>query len=545
MSFLKTTFSKFASKKHADLFFILFVFLILRLITAFVFYNGFTINFIKIASLFQNEYVKSALLYVPYHGSSVCFGSLLHPFVVLSLLFICFPLLHKYKGIQQLRVATTDKILLVVSSFLLSWELSTYNFNYYLNNGFYLDRLLLVVFPFLLWRWQFLAPVYVALALVYRSQFNYPVDGFELFDKRLLFDILLMFTSWMYIKAYFKNSKINFIYLVLCIIASNYFISGFAKFLISPHGYEWLLQNKVSDLFLNVHARGWLANQNAQSVSSIYTLLTRFDVLFQSVVLIIELLALLLLRSKKMAILLLIAFCLMHLAIFSVGSMLFWKWMSLDLVVAYILYKTNSEFSAQLFSRDLFYVSLIVIGTSFIWLRPYPIGWFDTKANQFFTYEVEDESGRITELNKNDFNPYHQWIQYDRFLFLVNQNVLPISGFGYTGNYYFKELIDTTSPVNLGILQNKLGINHYEANKKQAFDKFVKTFFRNWNNAEVKNKWWTMFKAPNHLYNSAKNSHGLSDVLKVKKLRIIMNVSYISDNKSSIISRAVIDEIII
>lgn len=545
MNYIRTKLNGLASKKHADLVFVLIIFLFLRLLSAFVFYNGFIINFKKIASLFENDVVNKILLYVPYHSVSILLGALLHPFFLIALIVFTIPVIINYKIIRLFEVDRTDKLIIVFSAFILSWELCTYNYNYYLNSGFYFDRLLLIIFPFLIWRLPLLAPFYIAFALVYRSQFNYPVDGFELFDKRLLFDVIIMFTSFTYIRIYIPHSKIKFIYLVLCIIASGYFATGVAKLAISPNGYEWLLDNKVSDLFLNVHARGWLANASDETISSIYFFLNKYNTIFQFIVLLIELSAIFLLRNIKTAMFLLISFCFMHLAIFAVGSMLFWKWMAIDVLMAYLLFKKQHELKSILFSKSSFITSVFIVITSFIWLRPYAIGWFDTRANQFFTYEIENGNGEIIEINKNDFNPYHQWIQYDRFTFLSDTKLLPISGFGYTGNYYFKQVIDSFPLKYISILKDKLGVNHYDSIKKKSFDDFIRVFFNNRNKSKIKNEWWTYLKPPHHLNNSVKNSNGLQDVETVKKLRVILNTSYISGNKSVILSKSIIDEIII
>lgn len=545
MVFAKTTLSEIRNKKHADLFFVFFAFLILRLISAFVFYNGFLLNFKKIAEVVSSQGIKSILLFVPYHSSSICLGALAHPFFLAALIAICLPLFYKKKLrlLHEYPFFKTDKIIIVISAFLLSWELCTYDYNYYLNNAFHFDRFLLIIFPILLWRFPFLSPIYVAFAMVYRSQFNYPVDGFDLFDKRLLLDILLMFTSFVYVRTYFPNTNIRFVFLVLCIIASNYCISGISKLVMSPHGYEWLLNNRVSDLFLNVNQRGWLSQASEESIANIHTVLLKWNVVFQFIVLLLEIAAVFMFRNIKIAIGLLLGLCLMHAAIFAVGSMLFWKWMTIDLLMALLLLKEKKQFQ-DLFSKADFYRSVIIVLTSVIWLRPYTIGWHDTRMNQFFTYEAEDVNGKVAELNKNDFDPYHQWIQYDRFLFLVNEKCLPISGFGYTGKYQLKQKLDEMGFDDLLEFVVSQGQDKYDHSTKVAYDSFMRTFFTNRNARSMEPLVWSYFKAPNHLYNSVKQG-GLNTLGKVEKLRVYYNLTFITNNKAQQVKKLMIDEIII
>ncbi|MBP7808983.1 MAG: hypothetical protein KA163_06805 [Bacteroidia bacterium] len=435
-----------------------------------------------------------------------------------------------------------DKVIVFAASFILSWELCTYDYNYFLNSAFYFDRLLLIILPFLIWRFPILTPLYVGFAMVYRSQFNYPVDGFELFDKRLLFDVLLMYVALAYVKIYFKKANIHFVYLVLCIIASNYFISGVSKITMSPRGYEWLLNNNLSDLFLNVHARGWLCDYTEETIRSISNFLNDNSVLLQSIILVLELSALILLKNIRLCIGLLVLLCLMHFGIFLAGSMLFWKWMVMDLVLAIVLWRKKKYFEELFFKKKMFTTSVLIIFSSVIWLRPYTIGWFDTKVNQYFTYEAEDENGKIAEVSKNELNPYHQWFQYDRFLFLVNKKCLPVSGFGYTNQYRLKARLDTALIETIPWLQAKYGINHFDSLKYQKFNSFIKTYFNNKNEIQSTNFFLGKLRPPHHLNNCVLGDE-LKSLGKIKTFRVIYNLTQNKNGYLLPVTKQVVDEI--
>lgn len=545
MGFLKTTLTRFSEKKYSGFVLVLGTFLVLRLISAFIFYNGFLLNFQKMASAVgSGTSIGKILLYVPYHSWSICFSSLIHPLFLVALLLIYGPLFYKkqYLLFNKDLFLKQDKIIVFVASFILSWELCTYDYNYFLNSGFYVDRLILIILPFILWRLPILTPLYVAFAYVYRSQFNYPVDGFDLFDKRILFDILLMYVAGAYIRIQFKKINIPFVYLVICIIASNYFISGLSKVFMSPHGYEWLLDNNLSNLFLNVHARGWLCNYDSGTIKSISDFLSKYSVLLQSIILILELAGLFLLRNIRSCIVLLILLSGMHFGIFLVGSMIFWKWMVIDLTVAIVLLRNKEYFKTILFTKKMFLTSVIIILTSVIWLRPYPIGWFDTKENQFFTYEAEDENGKIAEVSKNELNPYHQWFQYDRFLFLVNIKCLPISGFGYTSKYDIKAALDTINIEQLGSFQIANGKNQYDKPKLQKFNDFIKTYFTNRNNVSSPGSAIAKLRPPHHL-NNCVSGGGLSSLGKITKFRVLYNISFNENGEVVHLIKQIVDEI--
>lgn len=509
---------------YGKLFFVLFSFLLFSLTSLFVFYNGFLINFQRINLFLFHETTPAFLNQIPYHSASILFSSLLHPFFITGLFVLYAPFLFfRSMVLAQCDYRLSEKLLVFVSAFLLTWELVTYDYNYYLDSAFFFDRIVLIVITFALLRFPLLTPLYIAFALVYRSQFNYPVDGFELFDKRLLFDILILFVSFRYIKSFITDFKFSFVWLVLCIVAANYFYAGICKIIMSPHGYEWLTQNNLADLFLNAHLRGWMANTNESTIVSIWDFLDKFHIPLQGIVLVIELSAIFLLKSKRIGIVILSATFIMHLGIFCCGSMLFWKWMAIDLLLMYLILKYRVVVEELRFQK-LFATSVVVISLAFIWLRPIMIGWFDTPANQFFSYEVEDINGVTYQLSKNEMNPYHQWFQYDHFLFLTNKPTLPLTGFGYTHKYELFKAIKNSEPEQLSALFNKKGVSHYDKVKTEAYYDFIQTYFKNRNKRLNGKLFLTHLRPPHHLHGTFK---GLlySNQSEVKKIRVIYNLT--------------------
>ena len=545
MIHLKENLHRWSQAKYADFILVLLTFMVLRLLSVYGFYNGFLENFDKLASVFPKEQTVAKIIrYVPYHSWSICLAALLHPLFLIILVLVYIPVIYKKRFLimDQVSFAKADKVLIFICAVLLSWELCTYDYNYYLDSAFFFDRLVLFLLPFLIVRYPLLVPLYVAFAFVYRSQFNYPVSGFDLFDKRVLFDILLMFTSVAYVRLYIPKTTVSFFYFVICIVGSNYFMSGIVKIFMSPHGYDWLLSNKISDLFINVHARGWLAHYDEAFIRKCWILLEKYNVLLQFLILVLELAAVFLLRNIRYAFILLIMLCLMHFAIFLVGSMLFWKWMLVDLSLAVLLWKHRGDYR-ELFSKRMFWCSVVIIVASAAWLKPYTIGWFDTPYNQYFTYEAEDKYGKVVELGKNELNPYHQWFQYDKFLFLVDKPCLQMSGFGYVKNYRVKQCLDTIPPDQLSSLEEKFGKNGFSGEKAEAFRNFIRTYFASRNRRKCE-LFLTKLRPPHHIYNQAPGE-GLEALDEIKKFRVIYNIIHNEQGKIVPVEKHIIEEIII
>lgn len=542
---IKAQLNKLARFHYGKIFLVLFLFLLLSLVSLFVFYNGFLINFNLINKRLFGESVPGFLDHVPYHSFSILLSSLIHPYFLIALLLLYFPLLfwRKYFLSKVFVYQNSERLLVFGAAFLLTWELVTYNYNYYLDSAFYFDRLILILLTFGLLRFPLLTPLYIAFAFVYRSQFNYPVAGFELYDKRFLFDILLMFVSFRYIKTFIRDFKFSFVWLVLCIVASNYFYTGLAKIIMSPHGYEWVTQNNLADLFLNVHLRGWMANVSEDTITSVWSFLNDWHIPLQILVLITELSALFLLRSKKLSILILSASFFMHFCIFCCGSMLFWKWMAIDAILIYLISK-NRIIVEEIKYKSFFFSSVLIIVFAFAWLRPFMIGWYDTPANQYFTYEVEDNKGITYQLEKNEMNPYHQWFQYDHFLFLVNKPTLALTGFGYTNKYKLFNELRGGKPETLTTLANTTGINHFDATKTKAYYSFIEKYFKNRNTLREHKLFLTAIAAPHHLHGSF---GGLlyKNQAPVTKFRVIYNLSFCSSGKVTYVEKSVLHEVAI
>jgi len=534
--FLHTYFAQFSI--------ILLLFAVCRFLSLYVFYNGFLLNFARINTVFfSSSQVPDLFSVNPYQSFSILLSSLIYPFFIGALLLLYLPLFIKGKVYKSFLFANTDKLIVFICAFLLAWELTTYDYNYYLNNAFYTDRIMLIALALLLLRSPMFLPLFIAWAYVYRSQFNYPVDGFTLFDKQVLFDVLLMFLAYVYTRVFFPAIKISFLFLVICIVASNYFMCAVAKIMISPHGYEWLLKNEPSDLFCNVHMRGWLSKSSQNTIDALYSFLADYGKFFQAVIFLLECSALFLLRSRKTAIILLCCLCGLHLGIFIFGSMLFWKWMCIDLMLIFILWR-NKNVEEKVYSKKLFLSSLVIILSSVLWLRPVQIAWYDTPANQYFTYEVVDAEGKIFEFDKNQMNPYHQWFQYDQFLYLVNENCLPISGFGYTMNYKIAQAIKESIPEMYQKLEMKFGKNYYNETKKEKYEDFIKIYFSNRNQALDKTFIPYLLSAPHHLHSST-YANCYTGKLPVHMFKVIFNKVISKNGKAYTISKKTVDEIVI
>lgn len=519
------------------------VFAFCKWLWTFSFYSGFNGGFEQLGERMGDPGLTGLLKFVPFYSGSIFLGAFWNPIYAAVLIFSAAPffLQKKYFPANNYSFSKFERLFFALIALVIGWELATYDYNYYLDRAFHFDRALLIVLPVLIFRFPQLIILFVGFALAYRAQFNYPVDGFPMFDKRLLFDLLMCGVAIQYCRIFVKDFKLPVMYFVLCIIASAYFTSGLKKIMISPHGYEWVLNNDPLNLFNNVHLRGWLACSSESTIDSLRWTLNTFGDVFQWFILLIEVASAFLLSNRRIAIGLLLCFFAMHIGIFIFGSMLFWKWMIVDVAVCVVLWKNKIDVSSVFADRKMKLISVALIGTSFFWLKPIPIGWHDTNVNQYYTYEVLGTDGKTYQLDKNEMNPYHQWFQYDQFDFLSQQPSLPISGFGYTYDYHLASILQEADSSNIYDLTAPV---NFDESKKEKYDNFIQEYFSVRNRRLGEDLLWTNVSPPHHLYSEVCENPYRGQIV-VSKFRVMVNLVYTTENQSHVIVCDTIDEIVI
>jgi len=515
---------------------LLIVFWIVRVLCLSVFFRGFHGNINSWTGAGETSFIGAT----PFHSWSIVLRSLLNPIFSGVLIVLYIP--HFIRRKTKAEYTQAERIVLCFFAFIITWELITYDYNYYLDSAFYFDRFVLLALCLALFRFPVLTPLFIAFALVYRAQFNYPVTGFPLLDIRILYDILIMYSVHHYMRLFVREFAAPVLYFILCITAGYYLYSGLDKLFISPHGYEWLFYNDPADLYNNVCLRGWLACSSETVTGGLRAIIMRYGELFQWIVFFLEVGVVIVFRKRRAAIVWLIALMVMHAGIFLFGSMLFWKLMLVDAVLLLILIFRKEYFGELYKTKPMFIFSLLVVICSGAWLNPVTIGWHDTPFTQYYSYEVQDQQGEWHPLNKNTMNPFHQWFQYDQFAFLVQDTVLEVSGFGYTYDYELaKELRQPT--FDYSDLLVRKGAVKYDEETAGRFDDFIRTYFHN-RNESADPVFLTALAPPYHLHTEICGEN-YSGNFKVKAFRVRLNVVVSVGSKYLPFSRNVVREILI
>jgi hypothetical protein len=241
-----------------------------------------------------------------------------------------------------------------------------------------------------------------------------------------------------------------------CVIAmagihlSNYFYSGWEKLILPNASWlTWVLENPT--YLLAVHARDFelLTIQTLLPVGDrFFHLLRALNVPMNVLVLGAQLAAVGVLLSLRASSLLTAFFDLMHLAIFALTAIFFWKWILLNIgfVLAFEMLKREVRFAPP--AIRLMGCALVIAAPalSFHIVR---LGWFDSPGVTEVHFEAETLTGEKVRVPSNFFLGHSLDVAYQRFAHAF-PGYLPTGPWGTTsdGAIFHQMMSDCTAESN-------------------------------------------------------------------------------------------------
>ena len=169
---------------------------------------------------------------------------------------------------------------------ILTWPLVTLGYNYFFEQGYYLDKLLLISCLLLVW-WRpiFVLPFsFLALAVLWQTM-EPPISGTShIPHKRQLLLVLELFGAAVILRATLGIKRMDtFWLLVCCLVAAVYWEPAVAKLKLN-----WVDHGHLYRMPLAAHAHGWLAFVDPARVVEFAKLLAPFDLVMRLFVLALE-----------------------------------------------------------------------------------------------------------------------------------------------------------------------------------------------------------------------------------------------------------------
>ena len=335
---------------------------------------------------------------------------------------------------NEIQGSVIARPIVIVSVFLLAWIYSTYPYNHYFQRAHAIDRLLLwlllgaviyrprFVFPFLLVLWPIL------------GQFNVPLGGFSWAIPALPARIVLLFAASLLINGVVKkwNAR-SFDFLLLCVLAGHYFPSGVDKIL---HG--WHLDDQIHYLLPNTYANGWLAMVSSRSIDRLASIQSNFNVPMRALTLLVEFFAVAFLWRRTTIRFFLCLWIVFHAGILMTSGIFFWPWIAIELVVLVVACRAHLLSDLQ-FTAAHFGLSVLLISSSSIWLRPVALSWIDSPVTYTYRVSLIGHSGQEYEAPPFAMAPYDYQFTLGGFHYLSKEPTLSVT-WGATNRKTFDKL---------------------------------------------------------------------------------------------------------
>lgn len=380
-------------------------------------------------------------------------------------------------------------------AFIAAWAFSTYDYNLYFDQSHYADRLLLLLLAGLLcWRPVFVFPFLLLLVTII-AQFNHPIGSFSWSEPILLVRVLVLFGAAFLIRLLTGHLRsADFLFVLCCLIASHYWVSGFGKLQLG-----WFMQDHIYYLLPATYANGWLGFMEPETVAALTRRLSWLNGPMKAGTLLIECGALVSLWRRGLFRGFLVAWIALHLGIFFVTGICFWKWMVLDAAVWFVFFRRNSP-RIPIFTRNHFLLALILIGGGARWFRPVELAWYDTRASYTYRFEAHGESGAVYALPPSFFAPYDYQFTLSNFGYLTRQPHLYIVWGATQQRAVANALVHATSPGDVWALEAEFGATTFDPRRSATFNNFLQRFVGDWNRRTSRSAWWAWLQAPPQLW---------------------------------------------
>ncbi len=394
---------------------------------------------------------------------------------------------------------------IVFLAFILAWPLATMSYNHFFDQGYYLDRLLLVLcLPLIWWRPLFILPFcFLAMAVLWQTMEPSIAGASHIPHKRQLLLVLEMFGAAVVLRATLGIKGMDtFWLLVCCLVAAVYWQPGFAKLEL-----DWINHGHLYRMLLAAHAHGWLSFVDPTSVVAFTKMLSPLDLVMGVFVLVIEAGCLLFLLHRSVSIVLLVCVMTFHLGVFALYGFLFWTWILLDAALLFVLLTSSIGRPGGIFRPGHLVISVVLIFFAERWCEPPSLAWLDTRLSYTYRYTAIGDSGTEYEVPNQFFGAYQDSFTMAPFGYLVDEHRGLVNPYGITTRWKRSEaLANALLPAQVFAAENSAGAETYNADQERAFVDFLDTYVNHYNATGSRGTLIASLRPPNQFWSSPRGN---------------------------------------
>ena len=406
---------------------------------------------------------------------------------------------------------------------ILAWRHAFYQYNFYLDQPHWLDRIALWIFAALVfWRPIFVVP-FLSAVLVVIGQFEL-TPGYSLADSLMPIHILIMFVAfYLFRLASNRFSFTNFLFMMGCVIASNYFFSGLGKV-----NYEWIFIDRISNILPNSHSLGWNQFMGPETLREVTNLMTLSNVPIKILTLGIELGILFFFYRLQWTRLLLFAAVFFHVGIFLSSGICFWYWSMIHIFLLIYVWRDDACDHQQLFNLRRMAFGILVIATAGQWNNPVKLAWL-SKPLQTVPYAVaETDQGEALRLSPDFFGPYDYNFTFRNLYDMRPSSKAKRFGFGCSREVINFFSVERTDGEILEF-EKTAGQNYSSEARRKKTKEFLERYVKNYNLRDSSHNELGWLKAPDLLWQGRGVSRLPTDT-QILNLSLYCSTNYYSAN---------------
>ncbi|MEM1029193.1 MAG: hypothetical protein AAGN82_02535 [Myxococcota bacterium] len=453
----------------------------------FILYNSFIFDGAKLPGrAFEQTFAMRAALESP---------SVLALFLVSSLIVIFRWRETSWTALRDPRL----RVFITVPTVLLAFAYSAYDYNHFFDRLHFFDRALLMALGLATWRHPGFAAPATIVAILMSRQFSAPIGNYTWTDKRLLFDVLLLFNVYLCLHAFRRHRAHAFYTLTLVLIGGSYIIPAFTKL-----SLRWYSQDELWNLFVGAYTNDWLGALSPDGALSIAGILKEVTPALLVLTLVLELIPFVFLLERRLTVGILLACVGLHVGIFAASGIFFWKWITLDLALAYVFWRMSQSEARRLFGlRHVFFWASL---PAMFFVREYAtvmrLGWLDTELNTTYHFEAVGESGRVYPVSRSFFSPYDVIFAQNRFQYLSRVRNIPMTYGVHTREEIGLAVKRAQTAQDIAEVERTFGRVTFNGRAAARFDRFIKKYFASVNvQGRKRETLWGYIGAPHHIYN--------------------------------------------
>ena len=311
-------------------------------------------------------------------------------------------------------------------AFVLCWRSLTLSYNFLFDQGFYLDRLLVLGLCIgLLFRPFFLVPFLVVLVTFVNQMDTFGAYSWAIPALPINLLVLAVVSITLGILSGQSNGKNDFLALSLCLVAAFYFYPGYGKLRLT-----WLLYDHIPYMLFANYGNGWLGNLDPNTIEQFYRYLRPMNVPLKIFTLLFELGSVFIAWRRNFARVLIAGWIGLHLGIFFVTGLVFWVWITVDIMLLVAISSKSGEKEFPIgFGKAAVCGVLVITGS--LWASPVKLAWFDMPMTYIYRFEAIMDSGQRVVLPPSYFRPYDYQFSLAQFYYLGDiPNLNSTSGAG-------------------------------------------------------------------------------------------------------------------